>query len=264
MGEFLPVLPALAFTLTCFAYAWRFNRYSCKTFSLLWEEYSLSRAFSGTVEGAMIVLLLLSGVFIWIKKVRWFSLVGGAVMISEMLSETFMLSAKYPMLYWAEWALRYASPLAAVLLFQSSERSRIWAGRIIRFAIVLSFGAHGLKALMADPRFIDFLLVFFRRIGLEMDEATGVTMLHVIGSFDLVLAAHLLFVKLQRNRMILIWMAVWGAITALARITHGGAGNWHEVLIRSSHFLLPLTLLLLNRREPIRVAPEGFARGSVV
>lgn len=247
LEAFLPALPALAFTLTCLAYAWRFNRYSCKTFSFLWEENGMSETFAGQVEGVMILLLLLSAVCIWIKPARWLSLAGAAVMISEMLSETFMPSAKYPMLYWGEWTLRYCAPLIAILLFQATDKSKAWGDRIMRLSIVLVFAMHGIKALFTDPKFIDYLLVALRRIGVGMEEAHAAGLLHIIGAVDILLAAHLLFFKPERNRMVLIWIAAWGAITALARITYGGFGNWHEVLIRSSHFLVPIALLISYR-----------------
>jgi len=247
LENFIPGLLAVAYSLTCLAYAWRFNRFSNKTFALLWEENGQSETLAGRVVFSMIVLLVLSAVFIWIKKMRWFALAGAWVMLVEMLAETLMTSAKYPGLYWGEWALRCLTPVAALLLFQSSDKSKVWADRIMRIAIALTFAAHGIKALLADPQFVDFLLVFFRRIGMEsVSEAQALTLLHMVGTIDLILAAHLLFFKLERNRMVLWWMAGWGVITAFARITYGGPGNWHEVLIRTSHCLVPIALLLFN------------------
>ena len=118
----------------------------------------------------------------------------------------------------------------------------------MRIAITLTFAAHGVKALMSEPKFVDFLLVFFLRIGVgAVSEAQAITFLHMVGTIDLVLAAHLICFKPERNRMVLLWMAAWGAITAFARITYGGLCNWHEVLIRTSHCLVPIALLLSNR-----------------
>jgi hypothetical protein len=251
LENFIPGLLAVAYSLTCLAYAWRFNRFSNKTFALLWEENGQSETLAGRVVFSMIALLVLSAVFIWIKKMRWFALLGALVMLVEMLAETLMTSAKYPGLYWGEWALRYLTPVAALYLFQSSDKSRVWAGRVMRIAIALTFAAHGIKALLADPQFVDYLLVFFRRIGMEsVSEPQALILLHMVGTIDLILAAHLLFFKPERNRMVLWWMAGWGLITAFARITYGGSGNWHEVLIRTSHCLVPVALLLLNRRGP--------------
>ncbi|MDZ8120267.1 hypothetical protein [Pontiella agarivorans] len=241
-----PHLLAAAYTLTCLVYAWRFNRYSSKTFSFLWEENGISEAGAGRVETAMILLLLFSAGCIWSGKLRNLSLLGIIPMFFEMLSETFMPSAKYPLLYWAEWALRYTVPAAAIILLNPSERNRAWSMGLLRISIALTFAAHGIKALLSDPHFLDFLLVFLRRINVQtVNEEWMLHAVHLIGIFDLCLAAHLLFFKLERNRAVLIWMATWGAITALARITYGGWGNWHEVCIRSAHSIGPITLLLL-------------------
>ncbi len=239
---------AVAYSLTCLAYAWRFRRFSCKTFSFLWEEHGWTESLATQVEWLMTGLLLLSVACIWIKKVRVLALAGVGVMAAEMLAETFMPSAKYPGLYWAEWMMRLTLPIAAMLLFQSLEITRAWAIQIMRLATALTFAAHGLKALLADPHFIDFLLVFCRRLGFAgVGEAQATTALHVIGTIDVLLAAHLFALKLEFNRMVLVWMAIWGAVTAFARITYGGWGNGHEVLIRSAHFTMPLALLLLAK-----------------
>lgn len=240
-------LAAFACTLTYLTYAWRFNRYSCKTFSFLWEENGLSEELAGNVETTMIGLLLISAVCIWIPKIRWIALFGAFVMLSEMYSETFTTSAKYPFLYWTEWALRYSTPLIVILFFQTSEKGKLWSACIMRLAIAAVFTGHGIKALYADPRFIDYLLVTFRRIGMETQEPFAVTLLLLIGTVDILLAALILFRKPKRNHGVLIWIATWGAITALARVTYGGTGNWHEVLIRSSHFLVPIALLITYR-----------------
>jgi hypothetical protein len=250
-GRLPPYLLAAAYTLTCLAYAWRFNRFSCKTFSFLWEENGMSEAFAGRVEGVMILLLLVAAGSIWIRKIRGIALLGIIPMLFEMGSETFMPSAKYPLLYWAEWALRYTTPIGAILLFNPTEKKRLWGIRLLQISIALVFAAHGMKALLADPAFIDYLLVFFRRIGVgAVSEERVLTLVHFIGTLDLVLAAHLLFLKLERNRAVLIWMAVWGAITAFSRMSYGGWGNGHEVLIRTTHCMGPLVLWLLIRTQP--------------
>ena len=42
-------------------------------------------------------------------------------------------------------------------------------------------------------------------------------------------------------------MAAWGAITAFSRVTYGGWGNWHELMIRTSHLLVPMVLYLMHQ-----------------
>ena len=212
----------------------------------------------------MILGLLVSALAIWIPKLRWLSLLGIAVLLSEMIAETTMPSSKYPLLYWAEWALRYTTPLIAIMLFQGSGPSLSWGARLMRFAIALVFVDHGAKALLAEPQFIDYLIATFRRIGISVAETQSVIVLRVIGVADILLAVHLLILKPERNRAVLIWIAIWGAVTAFARITYGGVGNWHEVLIRSSHFVIPITLLINDRlaqrfpsaNEPKSVLPH--------
>lgn len=252
----LPALLAAAYSATCLGYAWSFHQFSCKTFSFLWGTHGYSEALAGSVERTMVVLFLLSAVCIWIRPVRGVALLGAGAMLVEMLSETFVPSAKYPMVYWAEWALRYSVPVAALLLFKSGKVCKERSVRIMRIAIALVFAAHGIKALLAEPQFLDFLLVTSRRLGWGMDEGQSLMLLHMIGTVDLIVAAHLLFLRPVCNRGVLLWMAVWGAITAFSRITYGGWGNWHEVMIRTSHLLVPVVLYLLYRWRPSSTASE--------
>ena len=118
----------------------------------------------------MVALFLLSAVCIWFRPVRWLALAGAGAMVVEMLSETFAPSAKYPEIYWAEWALRYSVPLLAILLFKANKVNEVWGARIMRVAIALVFASHGLKALWAEPQFLDFLMVTFRRFGWDLNE----------------------------------------------------------------------------------------------
>ena len=251
----------LAFSCTCLAYAWRINRYSCKTFSWLWSDNGFSDQTAGWVENGMILMLLIGAATAWIRRIRMTALVGILPMIFEFLAETFMTSAKYPLLYWAEWALRYSTPLAALLLFSTRKKAETWGIMTLRLATALVFASHGIKALLADPRFIDYILVFLRRAGLAGTyEAQALTVVHIIGTIDLLLALHLIILKLPRNRMVLTWMAAWGFTTAFARIMYGGWGNWHEVLIRTTHFISPMVLLLLinNRNRITAEQPEDI------
>jgi hypothetical protein len=249
-GSLVSILLRLACSLTCLGYTWRFHHFSNKTFSFLWGESGWSEPLAGRVVFIMTVLLVLSSFCIWIRNLRWLALTASVVMLVEMVLETALPSAKYPGLYWAEWAMRYTIPVIALFLIQPTKKSKVWSGGIMRVAIALTFAVHGLKALLGDPHFVDFILVLCRKMNLGgVTEAHALTGLHVIGTIDLLLAAHLIGFRVARNRMVLIWMAVWGAITAFSRITYGGWGNWHEVLIRSTHFMMPVALLLMYREK---------------
>jgi len=250
LARLAQVLAGLACSSTCLGYAWRFSHFSNQTFSLLWGELGVSERLAEWVVWVMVVLLLFSALCIWIKPVRGMALGGAAVLLVEMMAQTVLPSAKYPSLYWAEWALRYTAPGVAILLFNTSSVFRIWGARIIQLALILVFAAHGLVALSGDPRFIDYLLVSLGRIGIStLTEAQVVIFLNVIGALDLVAATLLIFLKSERRNVVLIWMAGWGAITAFSRITYGGFGNGHEVFIRASHFLLPLALFCFTRER---------------
>ena len=241
-----------AVTITCLGYVYQFNTYSNKTFSLLWGVMGYSEQFAEVATGTMIVLLLLSAGCIWIRQTRYLALSAVAVYLVEVMSQSFLPAAQFPFVYPFEWALRYVTPVAAVLLYSKSERCHKSAYMIMKVAISVTFAAHGVKALAGYATFIDYLLVFFNKIGFEnLTEKSALMVLHMIGTIDIFLAQHLLFFKKSRTKYVIMWMAVWGLITALSRVVYGGFESYHEVLIRSTHFLTPLAYaLMLNIKRP--------------
>ncbi|MBK1879852.1 hypothetical protein [Pelagicoccus mobilis] len=245
----IPVLLRLSFSLTCIAYAWGIYNYSCKVFSYLWAELECAESLADTVESLMIGGLLLSAVCVWFERLRWFALLGMIALVIEMLAETLVPSAKYPYLYWAEWMLRYSTPVVLIMLLGSRQWSRRGGVLLMRVAVACVFAAHGMKALYSDPQFLDLILVTARKVGFVMSESAATGVVHLIGATDLLFAGIALFAKSKRLSWVLWALAAWGIITALSRVSYGGVGNWYEVFARSSHCLVPIALWLHLRKE---------------
>lgn len=155
----------------------------------------------------------------------------------------------------AEWTplaygLRIAAPLALAMLF-STELHR-WLGAklalqstgwVLRIAIAVVFTIHGIEAFLGHPRFIDYIIgTSWNLFGYEIAESTTRIIMQVIGVVDIVVAAAVI---IRPARPVLYWMAFWGFITALSRVTTFGLSHHYEVLVRFSHFLAPLALLLI-------------------
>jgi len=175
----------------------------------------------------------------------------------------------------AEWviyahALRYGAPWALLVLFFAPlgrwmgphNHLRV-TGWVLRIAIATVFAIHGIEALLQHPRFIDYIIGTTHNLtGHYLAEATVVTMMRVIGVVDLVVAA---LVILKPHPAVLYWMAFWGLITALARVTTFGMGHHYEVWLRTAHFLAPIALYFVLRaqaqyRKAAAEAPQ--ARGA--
>lgn len=135
-------------------------------------------------------------------------------------------------------ATRYLGPVGLIFLLDA-ERRALWAERVLRAAAALTFAAHGIEALAANPRFIDFVITAFRRVDVAIAESTTRALLVVIGVQDLLLAA---LVVARRWRWVAAYMAFWGAITAASRMVHMGLGQWPATLLRAANAAVPLAL----------------------
>ncbi len=223
--------------------AWRFWRYSNTSFSYLFIEKGMSEAVVNSVVNGMILLLIISTVLIWIEK-KWaayLSLSASLVLFLEASAQSFYPTEPTAIYNLPCHAVRYCLPLALLMLCLKKEKH---AWNLMAVATGLTFFGHGMKALLNDFMFQDYILAFFADMGKPIELATSLTLLHIIGTIDIALAHHICFFKWRRLKWILRYMTLWGAISAFARITYSGWAAWHDVTLRAPHFLVPLALLL--------------------
>jgi len=156
------------------------------------------------------------------------------------------LAALFPL---AAQSARIAAPLALLLLDPwraerplSSRRIRLAMGLLLG-AVVFAFLSHGIEAWQRYPVFIDLLICTSDRLfGVELSQSRAETMLRVIGVFDIFVAIACLFPRL---RGVLWWMAFWGGVTALSRVTaFGWEPTWHGAATRMPHLGVPLAVVL--------------------
>lgn len=175
----------------------------------------------------------------------------------------------------SEWAVlahapRYLTPLALIALSAGFERKeasqRRWLAAgdwILRIAIAVVFAVHGIECIKGHPHFIDLLLSSGRNLaGIRITEANALVQLEWIGLVDCAVAA---MVLLRPNRAVLAWAAFWGGVSAFARVTAVGWGAYPDVLLRSTHVLVPLALLFLRRHTAdVRAEALPMTMGSTV
>ena len=153
-------------------------------------------------------------------------------------------------------ATRFGASLLAFLVTMSAidpARRRARFVQIAQIATAVTFVAHGLEAFQANPRFIDYVITAFRRIGVVVSEDATRVILRVIAVQDFALAV---LIVAKRWRWIAGYMAFWGAITAASRMLHMGLSQWPQTLLRAANAGLPLTLWLLWR-APIAEPKPG-------
>lgn len=142
------------------------------------------------------------------------------------------------------WGLRVASSSPAL------RRCELF----LRWAVAVTFAAHGIESLQANPVFVDLLLDFSSRwLASDLPEPIAIGLLKAIGVMDLVVAA---LCVLTRWRAVLGWMAVWGLVTAVSRVAANGPFWWHDAAVRAPHFALPLAIAWLADRVELTAADQ--------
>jgi len=156
------------------------------------------------------------------------------------------LTALFP---YATQSSRIVAPLALMLLDPWRAKRPLSRQRVdncmylMRWAIALTFFAHGIEAWHHHYVFTDLLIVSAQRLlGIELTQASAEQLLSLIGAADMVVAV---VCVATRWRAVLWWMAFWGAVTAISRIVGGGWGtSMHAMLTRAPHVGLPLAVVL--------------------
>jgi hypothetical protein len=165
-----------------------------------------------------------------------------------------------PLFPFAASGARIAAPLVLIMVHWSRLRRLLgvaispaseWT---MRLALSLTFAAHGLESLDRRGSFLDLLILAAQNLlDVRLPEAVAQWLLVGIGVVDLAVAV---LVLMTRWRTVAGYMAVWGFVTAAARIVVLNADTgWYEFAIRSAHWALPLVLVLAWRlaRPPTSV-----------
>lgn len=124
----------------------------------------------------------------------------------------------------------------------------------LRFASAMCFFGHGAFGIITKPIWINYFAVF----GIGQDMAYH--LMPVVGVLDILMGISLL---IYPTRAILLWLAVWGFVTALCRPLSGE--HIGEVIERAGNYGAPLTLLILSgfggktiKNWFTKISPEAF------
>ncbi len=150
-------------------------------------------------------------------------------------------------------AVRYVAPLVLLVLWNGGGNLRVeW---VLRVAVAVTFVGHGLCSWWLKPEFLDLILGTMDAIWGEDWEAAGRRQGHAeevlrwVAAQDFVFAGLLVLPK--RLRWVALWMAIWGFVTALSRLTAFGWERWYEVFVRICNGGIPL-LLWIHWRNLLR------------
>lgn len=230
------------------------------TTGLEWRDFLMNPLASQlitVVTRTMIGLLMLGLVSALLisKKRPWarYGLYLASVILSFQSFCSFLnVGYQLPMLL--EHALRIAAPW--FLAVAALKGVTIPLKRTMLVAIGLTFSSHGLYAMgLGVPVPGHFIDMVMESIGVSQSFAT--TLLLIAGILDQVMVAGLFF--LATREISLLYGVFWGFVTALARITSyvrmdvlfgmSLLAYFPEFLVRAPHFVIPLVLWRLVKRE---------------
>ncbi|WP_442509617.1 hypothetical protein SH528x_001200 [Novipirellula sp. SH528] len=177
----------------------------------------------------------------------WFRLLVFRVSLAWIFVWTFLLALIFMIrgdvfteLSLGEHAVRYGLPLALLLFSILRTSSAGWW--VLRIATAATFIVHGYKAMQLYGPFTDLILLSDAKwSAMQVEQVVAERVLWAIGLIDI--AAGVLLIA-TRWRAVPVYMACWGVITALSRMTAFGVDAWPETLIRAANGGVPFGLVL--------------------
>jgi hypothetical protein len=130
-------------------------------------------------------------------------------------------------------AARYLTPIGLYFLLRNSKSGIT----ILKVGVSLTFIAHGIECLYKDPLFVDYLIYALKWFSLNEDGANN--LLLIIGTADILVG---IISLIWVNPWVYFYMAFWGLFTAFYRVLYEGGPGYLSMLMRSSHYFVPLFL----------------------
>jgi len=219
--------------------------------TMLFMEVGMKQGDAKSVENSIAWIFLFVGFWAFIKPNKPL-----LVIISIMTLLLAVIIKRQGGSPFTEWSIpahmvRILLPIG-ILFFIREKKKLTLPYYILMSGLVITFLTHGFEALSLHPRFLDYLILSFENtFELRIRQNHAENLLRIIGSLD-ILAAILAIVFPKKP--VFIWLAFWGLLTAFSRITELGIGMYPEVLIRASHFLVPICLILIKNKKSVNAS----------
>ena len=211
--------------------------------SLFFLEFGLKPSNSKIIENGLALVILALGFSVFFQR-KTFTL----ILLFLLTLAISWITQKQGGIPFASWsipahALRILTPLGLLMLPKNSnDFSKAYS--VLVLGLSVTFFTHGIEALSLHPRFVDYLLVFSNKfLYYNLQQSMAEFILKLIGCLDICMD---ILVLIQPKPGIFIWMAYWGFVTASVRMVELGWSMYPELLIRTSHFLIPVSLLIIR------------------
>ena len=240
-------------------------------FSLSWEEYinslavddSINQMINGFGWFYVICGIITLGMKWMPRMIQRLILLGGVGLI--FLALLLWKEKFYSVGQFFEYSLQFSLPFFFYFSYDQLTQGEEVGTKFIfwlKLATAVTFVCHGLYAVGYYPQPVTFMEMTVEITGWSDNIASR--FLKLMGFLDFVVAALIFLPKTARPA--LIYMVVWGFLTALARIwTNFDFGNIAEhlhqtgfaFLYRAGHFLAPLGLWWVEKRGKERKKPNA-------
>ncbi|MBK1877270.1 hypothetical protein [Pelagicoccus mobilis] len=224
-----------------------------------WEEFVGTGANDGFVQKGLSVIgwlyLACTILCLTIRKQSQLQmmglLAGGGLLV--ILSYAKYLGAQQQLPMFVEHGGQMLMPVVLVLALRLGVRHRLTVAAAMA-ATITTFIGHGAYALGLWPTPPNFFGMITVILGVEYGTAKAI--LHMAGLFDIIVCLGILIPRIRRSLM--LYAAIWGLLTALARpvagmswdLNYWGADQFlHEALLRAPHCLIPLYLFVLWKQR---------------
>ncbi|MEM0997397.1 MAG: hypothetical protein AAGN35_09975 [Bacteroidota bacterium] len=234
--------------------------------NMTWDEYTtdlqVDQRIKGLIRGfgVFYVLCGVGAAFFGPRRrwLRWLLYAGSAGLL--LLAFMYCKEKFYHTGQFFEYALQWSFPLFWVWFGLGRANGRA-VRNLLRVAIALTFAGHGMYALGIYPVPGHFVDMTIRSLGLT--EPQALIYLQVAGYLDFAVAVGIFLPVV--DRYLLIYAAIWGGLTAAARIVahfemdfpgETLAAWTHETVYRIPHAVGPLLLLWLLPKRSVAVGSE--------
>ena len=144
---------------------------------------------------------------------------------------------------------RLGLPITLYFLNKSQFSFTKFIEHIFGLFIGLTFIGHGLKALIQEAEYQDYLYFLFGLLPTNTFHSYKLIQnaLNTIGVIDIVLG--IIIILKPRHKKILLYLFIWGFLTAALRPLYSGSDGLLPFFLRIPHWLIPLSLLIWSHNH---------------
>lgn len=226
-----------------------------------WQDYATSAKVNAWIDGftkfCSLLFLFSAIISLFWDKIGYQRLkkivIGFALAVLLIIGICLVKDKNYEYLLFFELFIQFAAPILLLLNIRLDIIENKKIINVLKTAIACTFIAHGLFAMgliYLPGYFVDMTILI-----LGVDESQATKFLYVAGVLDIVMSILIFIPKLSKYA--LWYMVFWGLATAFARLFAGFSsdfmglslhGSIYLVVYRLSHGLLPLIVLLMERK----------------